>query len=68
VPIVRWAVEKNRRGRSNLEFRHRYHGAAYWFEPQGRTVEAGESWQPERDELREGKGASGKGIDSTSGV
>jgi hypothetical protein len=68
VPIVRWAVEKNRRGRSNLEFRHRYHGAAYWFEPQGRAVEAGESWQPERDELREGKGASGKGIDSTSGV
>lgn len=68
VPIVRWAVEKNRRGRSNLEFRHRYHGAAYWFEPRGRTVGVGESWQPERDELREGKGASGKGIESTTSV
>lgn len=68
VPVVRWAVEKNRRGRSNLEFRHRYHGAAYWFEPQGRAVEAAESWQPERDELREGKGTSRKGSDSSRGM
>jgi hypothetical protein len=52
IPIVRWGVEKNRRGKSNLEFRHRYHGAAYWFEPRGVPVVLDESWQLERDELR----------------
>jgi hypothetical protein len=52
VPLVRWSVEKNRRGRSNLEFRHRYHGAAYWFEPEGIPVTLDDSWQLERDELR----------------
>jgi hypothetical protein len=55
VPVVRWGVEKNRRGRSNLEFRHRYHGAAYWFEPRGIPVLQAESWQAERDELRDGR-------------
>ena len=50
---VRWGVEKNRRGPSNLEFRHRYHGAAYWFEPQGMPVGQEDSWQEERDELRQ---------------
>ena len=53
VPLVRWSVEKNRRGKSNLEFRHRYHGAAYWFEPEGVPVMLDESWQLERDELKE---------------
>jgi replicative DNA helicase len=52
VPLVRWSVEKNRRGRSNLESRHRYHGAAYWFEPKGIHVAKDDSWQLERDELR----------------
>lgn len=52
IPIVRWGVEKNRRGKSNLEFRHRYHGAAYWFEPRGVPVVLDKSWQLERDELR----------------
>ena len=51
-PVVRWAVEKNRRGISNKEFRHKYHGAAYWFEPDGEQVETSHSWQGERDELR----------------
>ena len=53
-PVVRWAVEKNRRGISNKEFRHKYHGAAYWFEPDGEQVETSHSWQSERDELRMG--------------
>jgi replicative DNA helicase len=53
IPVVRWGVEKNRRGPSNLEFRHRYHGAAYWFEVDGNAVQRNESWQLERDELRE---------------
>ncbi len=49
---VRWALEKNRRGPSDLEFRHRYYGAAYSFELEGEPVEAGESWQAERVGLR----------------
>ena len=48
-PMVRWGMEKNRRGKSNLEFRHRYHGAAYWFEPEGEPVTGNQSWQVERD-------------------
>ena len=55
TPLVRWGVEKNRRGRSNLEFQHRYHGAAYWFEPSGKPILQAESWQGERDELRTGR-------------
>ncbi len=53
VPLVRWGVEKNRRGPSNLEYQHRYHGAAYWFEPQGVPVGQEDSWQKERDELQQ---------------
>jgi len=52
VPLVRWSLEKNRRGPSNLEFRHRYHGAAYWFEAEGFPVGLDDSWQPERDDIR----------------
>jgi hypothetical protein len=55
TPLVRWGVEKNRRGPSNLEFQHRYHGAAYWFEPSGKPILQAESWQGERDELRTGR-------------
>ena len=51
TPMVRWAVEKNRRGPSNLEFQHRYHGAAYWFEPHGIQIGQDASWQSERGEL-----------------
>ena len=53
VEVVRWAVEKNRRGMSNLEYRHRYHGAAYWFEPRGMPVRKEVSWQAERDDIRQ---------------
>jgi hypothetical protein len=53
TPVVRWALEKNRRGVSNLEFRHTYHGPAYWFEPRGALVDKESSWQLERDEIRE---------------
>jgi len=52
-PVVRWALEKNRRGVSNLEFRHIYRGPAYWFEPRGALVDKESSWQLERDEIRE---------------
>lgn len=48
---VRWAVEKNRRGPSDLEFRHVYHGAAYSFERVGEPVAPERSWQPERTGL-----------------
>lgn len=46
---VRWAIEKNRRGPSNIEFRHAYHGSALWFEPDGIMINDDESWQSERD-------------------
>lgn len=57
ISMVRWAVEKNRRGPSELEFRHRYHGAAYSFEREGALVEEGESWQAERVPLSQPKPA-----------
>jgi hypothetical protein len=47
-PIIRWGIEKNRRGPSDLEFRHRYHGAAYSFDLIGEPVPEEESWQIER--------------------
>jgi len=47
-PIIRWGVEKNRRGPSDLEFRHRYRGAAYSFDLVGEPVPEEESWQTER--------------------
>jgi hypothetical protein len=47
-PIVRWGVEKNRRGPSDLEFRHAYEGAAYSFKLVGEPVSEEESWQSER--------------------
>ncbi len=49
IQLVRWSLEKNRRGQSNIEFRHRYHGAAYSFEPTGVIIGHDESWQFERD-------------------
>ncbi|MEJ2606001.1 MAG: DnaB-like helicase C-terminal domain-containing protein [Anaerolineales bacterium] len=49
VPLVRWALEKNRRGPSNIEVRHRYHGAAYSFESSGIEIGYKDSWQSERD-------------------
>ncbi len=59
--IVRWAVEKNRRGPSELEFRHPYYGAAYSFDREGQAVEPADSWQVERGAraLRDGEGKRG---------
>ena len=51
VPVIRWAVEKNRRGPSDLEFRYAYHGEAYAFELDGVPVPPNQSWQPERNAL-----------------
>ena len=48
VPLVRIGLEKNRHGPADLEFRYRYRGAAYWFDPAGEAVSRADSWQAER--------------------
>jgi hypothetical protein len=45
---VRWAVEKNRHGLSEVEVEMTLHGPYYAFNPIGRTVGDGESYQQER--------------------
>lgn len=50
-PIIRWGLEKNRNGPTNIEFRHKYYGPAYYFDPQGELVGDDESWQTERLKL-----------------
>lgn len=47
-PVVRWAIEKNRHGPSDLEWKHKFLGAAYSFVPQGIPVDEADSWQRER--------------------
>lgn len=47
-PIIRWGLEKNRRGPSDLEFRHGYRGSAYSFDLEGDPVPEEDSWQVER--------------------
>jgi replicative DNA helicase len=49
---VRVAIEKNRSGPSEVEFRHRLLGAHYALAPTGVEVGADESFQSERIELR----------------
>lgn len=49
---VRLAVEKNRHGPSEVEFRHRLHGAHYCLSCTGEGVSAEESFQVERVDLR----------------
>jgi hypothetical protein len=49
---VRLAVEKNRHGPSELEFRHKLRGAYYCLSRTGERVSEGESYQVERIELR----------------
>jgi hypothetical protein len=46
--VIRWGIEKNRRGPSDVEFRHVYHGAAYYLDPMGEPVPEADSWQQER--------------------
>jgi hypothetical protein len=50
---VRWAIEKNRGGPSEVEMEMILHGPYYAFNPVGREVSAGESYQGERVALRE---------------
>jgi len=52
VEVVRASIEKNRRGRSEVEYRHHFWGAAYRFSPRGVLVPDDESWQGERLQLR----------------
>jgi replicative DNA helicase len=49
---VRVAIEKNRHGPSELEFRHRLHGAFYHMSPHGEVVADEDSYQSERIPLR----------------
>lgn len=53
LPNVRFALEKNRRGPSDLEFKHRFIGSAYTFDREGELVSEADSWQAERRVLRE---------------
>jgi hypothetical protein len=50
---VRWAIEKNRGGPSEVEMEMVLHGPYYAFNPVGRLVSAEESYQRERAALRE---------------
>ncbi len=50
--LVRWAIEKNRRGPSEVEMEMVLHGPYYAFNPVGRPVEAEESYQHQRVALR----------------
>ena len=45
---MRWAIEKNRHGPSDLEWKHKFFGAAYSFLPDGEPVSEESSWQRER--------------------
>jgi replicative DNA helicase len=49
---VRVAIEKNRHGPSEVEYRHRLHGAFYTLSPDGQRVEPEESYQAERVALQ----------------
>jgi len=50
-PIIRWGIEKNRNGQTDIEFRHKYYGPAYFFSPKGERVPKEESWQEERRDI-----------------
>ncbi len=54
---VRWAVEKNRHGVSEVEMDVMLHGPYYAFNPHGRRVGIEESYQRRRVGLRENEGA-----------
>ena len=55
---VRVAVEKNRHGPSEVEFRHRLYGAQYGLSSHGETVPPGDSFQAERIGRRRLKAAA----------
>lgn len=45
---VRLAIEKNRHGRSEVEWRHHLYGERFYLQPEGTCVPLNESFQPER--------------------
>jgi hypothetical protein len=45
---VRVAIEKNRHGRSEVEWRHHLYGERFYLQPEGTTLPLNESFQPER--------------------
>lgn len=51
--VVRWGVEKNRHGPSDVEFKHIFHGSAYTFSSDGEEVADDESWQSERRTVKD---------------
>jgi len=50
---VRFSLEKNRMGPSELEWSHVYKGEVFTFEPNGTVVSQKDSWQNERTPLSE---------------
>jgi replicative DNA helicase len=63
---VRVAIEKNRNGPSEVEFRHRLHGAHYCLSRRGEPVGPEDSYQVERTELRRHKPEGARlGVDPT---
>jgi hypothetical protein len=48
VSALRLSLEKNRRGPSELEWRHVRRGGQFWIEPEGELVEEGRSFQKQR--------------------
>jgi RecA/RadA recombinase len=56
---VRLAVEKNRHGRSEVEWRHHLYGERFYLQPEGSCVPLNESFQPERLGLASRGGPNG---------
>ena len=52
--MVRIAIEKSRRGKSEIEWRYPFYGSAYRFGTNGELVKEEESWQRERSSLQTG--------------
>ena len=52
--MVRIAIEKSRRGKSEIEWRYPFYGSAYRFGTNGELVIEEESWQGERSSLQTG--------------
>jgi len=53
IPTVRIGLEKNRKGPSDIEFRHLYYGPAYTIDYHGVELPYEESWQSDRRGLKE---------------
>jgi hypothetical protein len=51
---IRISLEKNRKGPADIEYRHRYHGSAFFTELQGEAVDIAESFQVARMRTKQG--------------